>query len=104
MFLEGSGQPLVESDRLDQGIEERLGILAVQAHDFVRGYGIFSMRQGTGQDKTADRFSLETRGTLQYLLRDCDVSPMTAISGLLIAVSFHQIAITPIRYLVVSFL
>src|SRR3546814_18379576 len=68
MFFESGGQSLVELNRLGQGIEERLGILAVQAHDFVRVNGLFSMRQSTGQDKTTDRFSLETRGTFQYLL------------------------------------
>src|SRR3546814_6977528 len=70
MFFESGGQSLVELNRLGQGIEERLGILAVQAHDFVRVNGLFSMRQSTGQDKTTDRFrSDEHTSELPSLMR-----------------------------------
>ena len=56
MFIHGRAEFVVQGRRIDDGIEEALGITPVEYHRFVLLDGLLSVFQGAGQDEAADGF------------------------------------------------
>ena len=66
MLIHSRAKLIVQGRRIDDDIEEALGIVLVESNRFVLLDGLLCVFQGAGHNKAAGRFSLQTKPLVRF--------------------------------------